>query len=91
MLSLRQIKWEVLREPSLSCFDEMEREDVDYKVDGGLRKTFEKSGLQIIVKLASIELTPENPDFPIGGWHVSLAHFHWEILLCYLPCPFLID
>jgi len=32
---------------------------------------FKDSGLQIIVKLASIELNPEKPDFPAGGWHVE--------------------
>ncbi|KAG6361951.1 hypothetical protein INS49_010180 [Diaporthe citri] len=35
----------------------------------GLRERFEERGLQIIVKLASIELTPENPEFPAGSWH----------------------
>ncbi|CAH0028520.1 unnamed protein product, partial [Clonostachys rhizophaga] len=25
----------------------------------------------IIVKMASIELTPEKPEFPVGGWHVE--------------------
>ncbi|KAI9162821.1 hypothetical protein HJFPF1_04414 [Paramyrothecium foliicola] len=27
--------------------------------------------LQVIVKMASIELTPEMPDFPAGNWHVE--------------------
>ncbi|KAJ3455834.1 hypothetical protein MRS44_017316 [Fusarium solani] len=37
-----------------------------------LRERFQDSGLQIIVKMASIELTPEkNPSFPLGGWHVE--------------------
>ncbi|KAM5345135.1 hypothetical protein ACJ41O_010997 [Fusarium nematophilum] len=37
-----------------------------------LRERFQDSGLQIIVKMASIELTPDkNPSFPLGGWHVE--------------------
>ncbi|CAJ2504217.1 Uu.00g116110.m01.CDS01 [Anthostomella pinea] len=34
-----------------------------------LAEKFKESGLQIIVKMASIELTPEKPEFPAGGWH----------------------
>lgn len=37
----------------------------------GLREKFEARGLQIIVKMASIELTPENPEFPAGSWHTE--------------------
>jgi hypothetical protein len=49
--------------------------DVDYAPLPGERLVdkFQKSGLQIIVKMASIELTPEQPEFPLGGWHVSLT------------------
>lgn len=36
---------------------------------GGLREKFQD--LQIIIKMASIELTPENPEFPAGGWHIE--------------------
>lgn len=37
-----------------------------------LRERFQDSGLQIIVKMVSIELTPDkNPSFPMGGWHVE--------------------
>ncbi|KAL1872039.1 hypothetical protein Daus18300_004408 [Diaporthe australafricana] len=36
-----------------------------------LSDKFKASGLQIIVKMASIELTPEKPEFPEGGWHVE--------------------
>lgn len=36
-----------------------------------LRERFEKRGLQIIVKMASIELTPGNPEFPAGSWHTE--------------------
>ena len=36
-----------------------------------LRAKFKDSGLQVIVKLASIELTPEKPLFAGGEWHVE--------------------
>ncbi|KAH8904798.1 hypothetical protein BR93DRAFT_916535 [Coniochaeta sp. PMI_546] len=36
-----------------------------------LEKWFRAQGLQVIVKLASIELTPENPKYPGGSWHLE--------------------
>jgi Protein of unknown function (DUF4246) len=36
-----------------------------------LETNFRKDGLQVIVKLASIELTPEKPDYPGGNWHLE--------------------
>ncbi|KAL8371882.1 hypothetical protein RB595_001608 [Gaeumannomyces hyphopodioides] len=36
-----------------------------------LATKFKDSGLQVIVKMASIELTPDKPVFPAGGWHVE--------------------
>lgn len=36
-----------------------------------LQDTFRKRGLQVIVKLASIELTPEKPTYAGGSWHVE--------------------
>lgn len=29
--------------------------------------------LQVIVKIGSIELTPEKPKFPAGSWHVEVS------------------
>ena len=48
-------------------------EEIDYapKADNCLINRFRQSGLQIIVKMASIELTPDKPEFPTGGWHVE--------------------
>jgi hypothetical protein len=37
----------------------------------GTEETFEKNRLQIIVKLANIELTPEKPSYGGGSWHVE--------------------
>lgn len=36
-----------------------------------LREQFAKTGLQVIVKLANIELTPEKPEYEGGSWHVE--------------------
>ncbi|RAL03357.1 DUF4246 domain-containing protein [Aspergillus ibericus CBS 121593] len=36
-----------------------------------LRTRFRDDGLQIIVKLANIELTPERPDYGGGSWHIE--------------------
>lgn len=36
-----------------------------------LRKQYKDIGLQIIVKLANIVLTPEKPDYNGGSWHVE--------------------
>jgi len=36
-----------------------------------LKEIYGKRGLQIIVKLANIELTPEMPEYDGGSWHVE--------------------
>ncbi|KDR71066.1 hypothetical protein GALMADRAFT_127278 [Galerina marginata CBS 339.88] len=36
-----------------------------------LRRQFIDEGLQVIVKLANIELTPEKPEYTGGSWHVE--------------------
>lgn len=43
--------------------------DPDKRVD--LRAKFQEKGLQVIVKLANIELTPERPDYEGGSWHIE--------------------
>lgn len=43
-----------------------------------LRDGFSESGIQVIVKLANIELTPEKPEYDGGSWHVEgqlVRHF----------------
>lgn len=65
----RQAKWVSIREtihPEPEIF-----KPVEYVCEQSIREKFKDSGLQVIVKMASIELTPEKPDFPAGGWHVS--------------------
>jgi hypothetical protein len=67
----QRLKWREICDPLLP--DPLAFEPVTYKVTQALREKFKDTGLQVIVKMASIELTPEKPDFPAGGWHVSLA------------------
>jgi len=63
-------KWELLRKPRIP---EVPFQKISYTPSEHMKllNKFKESGLQIIVKLASIELTPEKPDFPAGGWHVE--------------------
>ncbi|CAG7942647.1 unnamed protein product [Penicillium salamii] len=39
--------------------------------DLDLRKHFPKTNLQVIVKLANIELSPDNPTYKGGSWHIE--------------------
>jgi hypothetical protein len=55
----------VLPEPG----DYEPRPQPDNLVD--LRKEYAKNGLQVIVKLANIHLTPEKPEYGGGTWHVE--------------------
>ena len=36
-----------------------------------LKERYGKRGLQIVVKLANIELTPEKPEYEGGSWHIE--------------------
>jgi hypothetical protein len=65
-----EYKWKAIRKPRLPSASS---EKIDYTPQNGTRLAdrFRESGLQVIVKMASIELTPEKPEFPAGGWHVE--------------------
>ncbi|VUC30769.1 unnamed protein product [Clonostachys rosea] len=65
----KEVQWKLIREPVQSQPLEFEAENYGPSQGESLRERFE--GLQIIVKMASIELTPEKPEFPAGGWHVE--------------------
>lgn len=58
----------VLQRPEPRDFESYQR-PVDEQVN--LRKQFGEQGLQVIVKLANIELTPEKPTYDGGSWHVE--------------------
>ncbi|CAI6334731.1 unnamed protein product [Periconia digitata] len=63
-------KWELLRKPRIP---EVPFEDISYiqEEDQKLANVFNDSGLQIIVKMTSIELTPEKPNFTGSNWLVE--------------------
>ena len=58
----------VLQRPEPRAFESYQR-PVDEEVN--LRKEFGVHGLQVIVKLANIELTPEKSTYDGGSWHVE--------------------
>lgn len=64
-------KWEVLRLPILADPEPYQPTDYTTKPGQRLVDRFRESGLQIIVKMTSIELTPENPDYPGGKWQID--------------------
>ncbi|KAK4198028.1 hypothetical protein QBC40DRAFT_284400 [Triangularia verruculosa] len=63
------LKWKYLRDVILP--DPTEFQPVKYVVGDKLGERFKYTGLQVIVKMATIELTPEKPDFPVGSWHIE--------------------
>lgn len=66
-----ELKWELFRKPRIPRVPF--EDNVAYNPPEHLKLStkFKETGLQIICKLASIELTPEKPNFPAGGWHVE--------------------
>lgn len=65
----REIHWKKIRVPVQPTAPAFQVWDYGVKPGDSLRDQFKD--LQIIVKMASIELTSENPSFPVGGWHVE--------------------
>ncbi|XHF98624.1 hypothetical protein AWENTII_002171 [Aspergillus wentii] len=57
-----------VRPPGIGAFRPLIGDDKE-KVD--LQTAFKDTGLQVIVKLANIELTPEKPHYAGGSWHVE--------------------
>lgn len=72
---LTECKWMAVRKPLLPS---PSFKDVAYDITEGqqLFDKFRNSGLQVIVKMASVELTPERPHFPQGSWHVEGSSSH---------------
>ncbi len=66
---IQRLKWRKIRDALLP--EPLGFKPVTYQVGEAFSKKFKNTGLQVVVKMASIELTPENPVFPAGGWHVS--------------------
>ncbi|KAF5665542.1 hypothetical protein FDENT_12561 [Fusarium denticulatum] len=67
--TMAEVKWLKYRDAILP--DPKHFEDVDYAPKHGLREKFKKDGLQISVKMASIELTPEKSEFSAGSRHLE--------------------
>ncbi|CAF3573862.1 unnamed protein product [Fusarium graminearum] len=63
--------WKKIREPIQPEAPEFKAWNYGTKPGESLRERFQDRGLQVIVKMASIELTPDKPVFPAGGWHVE--------------------
>lgn len=57
----------VLPEPKDYVTPTEDRHDFCYD----LKSEFDDKGLQVIVKLANIHLTPEKPEYEGGTWHVE--------------------
>ena len=74
-------KWKRVRHvahPEPDNFQDWKDELQSYKLEPGslqdrmlLQREFRAKGLQVIVKLASIELTPDKPSYPGGNWHLE--------------------
>lgn len=66
---LLNYKWKEIRDVILP--EPLGFQPVTYTTEHKLSEKFKETGLQVIVKMATIELTPEKPDFPVGGWHIE--------------------
>ncbi|KAK4153505.1 hypothetical protein C8A00DRAFT_15264 [Chaetomidium leptoderma] len=64
-----RLKWREICDPLLPEVADIR--NITYEIEQTLSDRFRDTGLQVIVKMASIELTPEEPDFPAGGWHIE--------------------
>ncbi|KAI9761705.1 MAG: hypothetical protein M1840_001736 [Geoglossum simile] len=63
--------WQNARDPIVPEPGEFEPKEISASERVDLRRDFLHSGIQIIVKLASIHLTPEKPEYEGGSWHVE--------------------
>jgi hypothetical protein len=67
----RKLEWAratrrvVMPEPEVFRVPTQDEDEVD------LKSEFGKRGLQVIVKLANIHLTPDKPEYEGGTWHVE--------------------
>jgi hypothetical protein len=68
--SIEDWLWRRHRSPIIPEPDEYSGDEEDFNESENLKQRFRESGLQVIVKMATIELTPDKPEFPVGSWHV---------------------
>lgn len=64
------VEWRETRNPVHPRVPEFEDMNYAQRDEIRLAHKFKETGLQVIVKMTSIELTPEKPEFPAGEWHV---------------------
>jgi hypothetical protein len=64
-------RWQEIRKPLQPPVPSFSPITYDPDPCKSLRAQFKSTGLQIIVKMASIELTPDKPEFSPGDWHVE--------------------
>jgi hypothetical protein len=62
--SVAELKWRALRGPILPDSDQFT--EVNCTPSERLAQKLKESGIQVIVKMVSIEPTPDKPDFPAG-------------------------
>ncbi|KAM7195412.1 Protein of unknown function (DUF4246) domain containing protein [Rhypophila sp. PSN 637] len=67
--AIRHFKWKEMRDPALP--EPWDFSPVSYQAMENIGNQYKEKGLQVYVKMASIELTPEKPKFPQGGWHIE--------------------
>ncbi|EED16740.1 conserved hypothetical protein [Talaromyces stipitatus ATCC 10500] len=67
----RYEEWERSRPIKLPEPGEFKPPKAPWRGEVRLRDKFREKGLQVIVKLANIELTPEKPEYDGGSWHIE--------------------
>ena len=67
--SREEILWQIHWEPVQPSVPDFVPWNYGIKPGKSLRERF--ADLQVIVKIGSTELTPDKPEFPVGGWHVE--------------------
>ncbi|KAF5017117.1 hypothetical protein F66182_10999, partial [Fusarium sp. NRRL 66182] len=66
-----QARQEIIQPEPQGDFQPLKRKHYKWGEQLSLRNLFREEGLQIIVKLANIELTPDKPRYEGGTWHVE--------------------
>lgn len=67
----RHAEWEKSTPIKKPAPDEFQPPKINPRRKVDLRQRFAEKGLQVIVKLANIELTPEKPEYEGGSWHIE--------------------
>lgn len=85
--SERHDEWRSSRPPKQPEPDSFNPKAISTKQEFDLRTSFQDKGLQVIVKLANIELTPEKPRYEGGSWHVEGQLVRYALSHYYISCP----